>query len=163
MAFEEVFSKTLSLVYEISHNLVQREHHPEFGWVHVHRKGATRAFPAGYDDPQAGHPILIPGSNRDSSFILRAADQAHASGYSVNHGSGRRMSRNAAKKAFKQDVVNTAYRDAGIVVNTDGVVPIDESKDCYKSSREVVDAVTRAGLATIEHELVPLASIKGNE
>jgi tRNA-splicing ligase RtcB len=163
MAFEEVFGKPLSLVYEISHNLVQREHHPEFGWVHVHRKGATRAFPAGYDDPQAGHPILIPGSNRDSSFILRAADHAHLSGYSVNHGSGRRMSRNAAKKSLKQDEVNTAYRAAGIVVNTDGVVPIDESKDCYKSSREVVEAVTRAGLATIEHELTPLASIKGNE
>ena len=162
-AFEEVFGKPLSLVYEISHNLVQREHHPEFGWVHVHRKGATRAFPAGYDDPQAGHPILIPGSNRDSSFILRAADQAHLSGYSVNHGSGRRMSRGAAKKGLKQDQVNAAYREAGIVVNTDGVVPIDESKDCYKSSREVVEAVTRAGLATIEHELVPLASIKGNE
>jgi tRNA-splicing ligase RtcB len=163
MAFEEVFKRPLSLVYEISHNLVQREHHPEFGWVHVHRKGATRAFPAGYDDPQAGHPILIPGSNRDASFILRAAEQAHVSGYSVNHGSGRRMSRHAAKKAMKQDEVNAAYRDAGIIVNTDGVVPIDESKDCYKSSREVVEAVTRAGLATIEHELVPLASIKGNE
>jgi tRNA-splicing ligase RtcB len=163
MAFEEVFGKPLSLVYEISHNLVQREHHPEFGWVHVHRKGATRAFPAGYDDPQAGHPILIPGSNRDSSFILRAADHAHLSGYSVNHGSGRRMSRNAARKSLKQAEVNAAYREAGIVVNTDGIVPIDESKDVYKSSHEVVEAVTRAGLATIEHELVPLASIKGTE
>jgi tRNA-splicing ligase RtcB len=59
--------------------------------------------------------------------------------------------------------VNAAYREAGIVVNTDGVVPIDESKDVYKSSREVVEAVTRAGLATTEHELVPLASIKGTE
>ena len=162
-AFEDVFGKPLSLVYEISHNLVQREHHPEFGWVHVHRKGATRAFPAGYDDPQAGHPILIPGSNRDSSFILRAAERAHVSGYSVNHGSGRRMSRTAARKTLKQDAVNAAYREAGIIVNIDGVVPIDESKDVYKSSREVVEAVTRAGLATIEHELVPLASIKGNE
>ncbi len=162
-AFEDVFGQPLSLVYEISHNLVQREHHPEFGWVHVHRKGATRAFPAGYDDPQAGHPILIPGSNRDSSFILRAAERAHVSGYSVNHGSGRRMSRNAAKKTLKQDEVNAAYREAGIIVNIDGMVPIDESSDVYKSSREVVEAVTRAGLATIEHELVPLASIKGNE
>jgi len=69
-------------------------------------------------------------------------------------------SRNAARKAFKQAEVNAAYRDAGIVVNTDGVVPIDESKDVYKSSHEVVEAVTRAGLATIEHELVPLASIE---
>jgi tRNA-splicing ligase RtcB len=73
------------------------------------------------------------------------------------------MSRTAARKAFKQDEVNAAYREAGIVVNTDGIVPIDESKDVYKSSREVVEAVTRAGLATIEHELLPLASIKGTE
>ena len=162
-AFQEVFGKPLSLVYEISHNLVQREHHPEFGEVHVHRKGATRAFPRGYDDPQAGHPILIPGSNRDSSFILRASEHADRSGYSVNHGAGRRMSRGTARKMFKQADVNAAYKEAGIVVNTDGVVPIDESKDVYKSSREVVEAVIRAGLATIEHELVPLASLKGNE
>ena len=73
------------------------------------------------------------------------------------------MSRGAAKKMFKQAEVDAAYKEAGIVVNTDGMVPIDESKDCYKSSREVVEAVTRAGLATIEHELVPLASIKGTE
>src|SRR5437879_5676473 len=110
-----------------------------------------------------GHPILIPGSNRDASFILRALPGASASGYSVNHGAGRRMSRGAARKAFTQADVNAAYREAGIVVNTDGVVPIDESKDVYKSSREVVEAVTRAGLATVEHELRPLASIKGSD
>ena len=169
LAFEEVFHAPLRLVYEISHNLVQREQHPEFGSVHVHRKGATRAFPAGHGAlvgtqwAEHGHPILIPGSNRDTSFILRALPGASVSGYSVNHGAGRRMSRGAARKAFKQADVDAAYREAGIVVNTDGIVPIDESKDVYKSSREVVEAVTRAGLATIEHELQPLASIKGAE
>ena len=50
-AFSEVFGGTLELIYEISHNLVQKEFHPEFGPVWVHRKGATRAFPA-------GHPAL---------------------------------------------------------------------------------------------------------
>jgi tRNA-splicing ligase RtcB len=169
LAFEEVFNKPLSLVYEISHNLVQRELSPEFGWVHVHRKGATRAFPAGHDVLKGtlweheGHPILIPGSNHDASFILRATPEAFISGYSVNHGAGRRMSRGAARKLLKQPEVNEEYRKAGIVVNTDRVVPIDESRDVYKSSREVVEAVTRAGLASVEHELMPLASIKGNE
>ena len=169
LAFEAVFGKPLSLVYEISHNLVQREHSPEFGWVHAHRKGATRAFPGGHDALKGtpwehdGHPILIPGSNRDASFILRARPDAFVSGYSVNHGAGRRMSRGAARKQLKQDVVNAEYRKAGIVVNVDGAVPLDESKDVYKSSREVVAAVVRARLATVEHELVPLASIKGNE
>ena len=161
--------KPLALVYEISHNLVQRELSPEFGWVHVHRKGATRAFPAGHDSlkgtewEHAGHPILIPGSNHDTSFILRATPTAAISGYSVNHGAGRRMSRGAARKTLKQVDIDRDYRTAGIVVNLDGNVPIDESGDAYKSSREVVGAVTRAGLATVEHELVPLASIKGNE
>ncbi len=169
LAFEEVFTKPLSLVYEISHNLVQRELSPEFGWVHVHRKGATRAFPAGHDFLKGtpweheGHPILIPGSNHDASFILRAEPDAFISGYSVNHGAGRRMSRGAARKLLKQAEVDASYRAAGIVVNTDRVVPIDESRDVYKSSREVVEAVTRAGLARVEHELMPLASIKGNE
>ncbi|HEY8678686.1 MAG TPA: RtcB family protein [Candidatus Dormibacteraeota bacterium] len=169
LAFEDVFRQPLSLVYEISHNLVQREFSPEFGWVHVHRKGATRAFPAGHDFLKGtpweaiGHPVLIPGSNHDSSFILRATPGASISGYSVNHGAGRRMSRGAARKTLVQRQVDDEYRAAGIVVNLDGHVPIDESRDAYKSSREVVEAVTRAGLATIEHELLPLASIKGNE
>jgi tRNA-splicing ligase RtcB len=169
LAFEDVFKQPLSLVYEISHNLVQRELSPEFGWVHVHRKGATRAFPAGHDFlkgtpwAHAGHPILIPGSNHDASFILRATPTASVSGYSVNHGAGRRMSRGAARKLLNQAEVNAEYKQAGIVVNTDRVVPIDESKDVYKSSREVVAAVVRARLATVEHELVPLASVKGNE
>jgi len=162
-AFEEVFGSPLELVYEISHNLVQREHHPEFGWVHVHRKGATRAFPKGYDDSQAGHPVLIPGSNRQPSFILRAAEHADRSGYSVNHGAGRRMSRSQARRELKQDEVDRLYRDAGIVVNTDGRVPIDESEAAYKPIKEVIDAVVQAGLATVEHELRPLASIKGTE
>ena len=130
---------------------------------------ATRAFPAGHDSlkgtewEHAGHPILIPGSNHDTSFILRATPTAAISGYSVNHGAGRRMSRGAARKTLKQVDIDRDYRTAGIVVNLDGNVPIDESGDAYKSSREVVGAVTRAGLATVEHELVPLASIKGNE
>jgi tRNA-splicing ligase RtcB len=162
-AFEEVFGSPLQLVYEISHNLVQREFHPEFGWVHVHRKGATRAFPAGYDDPQAGHPVLIPGSNRDASFILRAAQHAHRAGYSVNHGAGRRMSRGQARRLLQQSEIDAEYRRAGILVNSDGRVPIDESAAVYKPAREVVDAVVRAGLATIEHELRPLASIKGTD
>jgi tRNA-splicing ligase RtcB (3'-phosphate/5'-hydroxy nucleic acid ligase) len=169
LAFKEVFHQPLALVYEISHNLVQRELSPEFGWVHVHRKGATRAFPGGHDFLKGtvwehdGHPILIPGSNHDASFILRATPAASVSGYSVNHGAGRRMSRGAARRTLKQHDVDDDYRTAGIVVNLDGSVPIDESRDVYKSSREVVGAVTRAGLATVEHELVPLASIKGNE
>jgi tRNA-splicing ligase RtcB len=165
-AFEETFGEPLELVYEISHNLVQRETHPEFGEVHVHRKGATRAFPAGHPAlagtmwAEIGHPVLIPGSNLDLSFILRPLAGAVASGYSVNHGAGRRLSRSAAMQQLDQAAVDAEYRSRGIVVNADGRVPLDEAGPAYKSSQEVIGAVVAAGLAEIEHRLRPLASLK---
>lgn len=165
-AFRRVFKADLELVYEISHNLVQREWHPKFGDVWVHRKGATRALPAGHPQlagtawEQTGHPVLIPGSNKDWSYILRPLPGAVESGFSVNHGAGRRMARGQAMRSLSQEAVDQEYRSAGVLVNTDGRVPLDESSHVYKSSREVVQAVTHAGLAEVEHELWPVASVK---
>ena len=168
-AFRETFDAELELIYEISHNLVQQEWHPDFGDVWVHRKGATRAFPAGYPLlrgtiwEDTGHPVLIPGSNKDFSYILRPLPGALKSGYSVNHGAGRRMSRSQAAKTLSQRAIDDEYSAAGILVNTDGRVPIDESAPCYKSSEEVVKAVLDAGLAEIQFKLWPLSSLKGTE
>lgn len=168
-AFRKVFKEDLELVYEISHNLVQAEEHPEHGEVWVHRKGATRAFPGGHPAlagtiwEETGHPVLIPGSNRDYSYVLRPEPGAVNSGYSVNHGAGRRMSRGEAVRQLDQRKVDEQYRRDGILVNLDGKVPLDESSACYKSSEEVIAAVVAAGLARVEHTLWPLASIKGNE
>jgi tRNA-splicing ligase RtcB (3'-phosphate/5'-hydroxy nucleic acid ligase) len=166
-AFREVFGEELELIYEISHNLVQKEWHPEFGDVWVHRKGATRAFPAGHPFLKGtqweatGHPVLIPGSNKDWSYILRPLAGAEASGFSVNHGAGRRISRGEATRTLSQRKMDDEYREAGVVVNADGHVPLDEAAPCYKPSEEVVAAVVGAGLAEIEHQLWPLASLKG--
>jgi tRNA-splicing ligase RtcB (3'-phosphate/5'-hydroxy nucleic acid ligase) len=168
-AFRETFNSDLELIYEISHNLVQKEWHPEFGDVWVHRKGATRAFPAGYPLlkgtlwEDTGHPVLIPGSNKDFSYVLRPLPNAMKSGYSVNHGAGRRLSRSQANKTLSQRSVDDEYAAAGILVNVDGHVPLDESSECYKSSEEVLQAVLDAGLAEIQYKLWPLASLKGVE
>lgn len=168
-AFKKVFRQDLELIYEISHNLVQAEEHPEFGKVWVHRKGATRAFPGGHPAlvgtpwQHEGHPVLIPGSNRDYSYVLRPLPGAHKSGFSVNHGAGRRMSRGEATRLLDQHKVNEQYRHAGILVNLDGEVPLDESAQCYKRAEDVVQAVVDAGLARVEHTLWPLASLKGTE
>lgn len=168
-AFREVFGAELELIYEISHNLVQREWHPDFGEIWVHRKGATRAFPAGHPFlagtiwEHEGHPVLIPGSNNDYSYILRPLAGAVKSAYSVNHGAGRRMSRSAAVRELSQEAINAQYRVAGIPVNIDAPVPIDEAAPCYKSSHEVIAAVVGAGLARVEYTLWPLSSLKGTE
>lgn len=166
-AFREVFGEELELIYEISHNLVQRESHPEFGEVWVHRKGATRAFPAGHPALKGthweatGHPVLIPGSNKDWSYILQPLAGAVNSGYSVNHGAGRRLSRGEATRTLSQRTIDDEYKAAGIMVNLDGRVPLDEAAPAYKSSQAVIEAVVGGGLARIEHQLWPLASLKG--
>jgi len=167
-AFREVFGGDLDLIYEISHNLVQKEWHPEFGQVWVHRKGATRAFPAGHPAlegtiwQETGHPVLIPGSNKDWSYILRPQVEAINSGFSVNHGAGRRMSRGEATRSLNQREIDREYAEAGILVNANGRVPIDEAAPCYKPAEEVIQAVVGAGLASIEYRLWPLASLKGD-
>lgn len=168
-AFRKVFGAPLELIYEISHNLVQAEHHPEFGDVWVHRKGATRALPAGHPAlagtlfEAEGHPVLVPGSNKDESYILRPLPGAERSLFSVNHGTGRRMSRGEAVRRLDQRNVDDAYRHAGILVNDDGRVPLDESGACYKPASEVMQAIVDAGLARVETRLWPLASLKGTE
>lgn len=168
-AFHEVFGADLELIYEISHNLVQREWHPDYGEVWVHRKGATRAFPAGHPFlagtvwEHEGHPVLIPGSNKDYSYVLRPLPGAVKSAYSVNHGAGRRMSRSAAVRQLSQEAINAEYRAAGIPVNVAAPVPIDEAAPCYKPAQEVVAAVVEAGLARVEYTLWPLSSLKGIE
>src|SRR5205085_10660346 len=75
-AFRRVFGQEPELVYEISHNLTQQEVMPDGQPAWIHRKGATRAFPAGHPLLEGtkweatGHPILIPGSMGDKSYIV---------------------------------------------------------------------------------------------
>jgi len=169
-AFGEVFGEEPELIYEISHNLVQEEEHPDLfpRPVWIHRKGATRALPAGHPLlagsrwATTGHPVLIPGSMGDASFILRPRPGASRSLYSVNHGCGRRKSRSAARRDITQAAADKQMRDLGVLVNAGGHVPVDESPDCYKPADEVIRSVVEAGLAEVETKLWPLASIKGD-
>ncbi len=170
-AFCDVFGEEPALFYEISHNLVQQELHPDLSkeplWIH--RKGATRALPAGHPMlggtrwAQTGHPVLIPGSMGDFSYVLRPLPGASRCLYSVNHGCGRRKSRSAARREISQVAADKRMRELGVLVNAGGRVPVDESPDCYKPAEEVIRAVTEAGLAEVEVRLSPIASIKGND
>jgi tRNA-splicing ligase RtcB (3'-phosphate/5'-hydroxy nucleic acid ligase) len=168
-AFRRVFGQEPELLYEISHNLAQEEVQPDGRRAWIHRKGATRAFPPGHAMLQGtrweetGHPILIPGSMGDTSYILYALPGAEKSLFSVNHGCGRRMSRKAARDRFTQSGVNRQMRDLNVMVNAGGDVPIDESPGCYKDASLVIDSVVSAGLARVAYELTPIASLKGKD
>jgi len=160
-ALEDVFGGTASVYYEISHNLIQKE-----AGKFVARKGATRAFPGGHPAlkgtpwEKTGHPILIPGSMETGSAILFAEPGAEKSIYSVNHGSGRRMSRGEARRVLEQDATDKRMAAAGILLNT-RQTPLDESGPCYKNLDDVLETVEMAGLARVAHRLKPVACIKG--
>jgi RNA-splicing ligase RtcB len=99
-AFES-FGAQLSLVVDSPHNSVYEETvggAPAF----VHRHNAARAWTP---DMMAGHPafaetgqpLLVPGTNRTSSFLCVPAAQAHRSLYTACHGTGSIIS------AFERD------------------------------------------------------------
>jgi tRNA-splicing ligase RtcB len=158
-AFQEVLPGTTgSLVYFISHNIARQETMDNrLAWVH--RKGATRAFPAHHpalrDTPfeSTGHPILLPGNPREGSAVMVATEGAAKSCYSVNHGAGRRMGRRDAIRRLDQAAIDRELADRDILSNC-RQYPKDEAPDAYKDFNEVVKSVELAGLAK------PVATLK---
>ena len=183
-AFEEVFGCGSEVFYEISHNLVQEETLllPDGTAKRglVHRKGATRAFPAGHPDlvgtrwEKTGHPCLIPGSMLDGAAILFPLNGAYKSGCSVNHGSGRVMGRGQAKRELSaiHDEIDEEMRSVrrtlgpskteivGVVENTERT-PLDECGMCYKDLDDVLQVLEDEGIAKVHRRLLPVANIKG--
>jgi tRNA-splicing ligase RtcB len=152
-AFQEVLpGATGTLVYFISHNIA-REEIVENRKTWVHRKGATRAFPAGHhalkDTPfhTTGHPILLPGSPTAGSTVMVALPGAEKSLYSINHGAGRQMGRKEAIRTLDQQSVDEEFTTADILTNC-RKYPKDEAPAAYKDYREVINSVEQAGLAT---------------
>jgi tRNA-splicing ligase RtcB len=140
------------LVYFISHNIARQEVIDEqLCWVH--RKGATRAFPAGHHAlrgtpfQDTGHPILLPGNPTQGSVVMVAQQGADKSCYSVNHGAGRAMGRGFATRTLDQDQVNRELDDADILSNCRNY-PKDEAPKAYKDFAEVLRSVEGAGLAS---------------
>jgi tRNA-splicing ligase RtcB len=152
-AFQEVLPGTTGeLVYFISHNIARQEIvNNKPAWVH--RKGATRAFPAGHhalkQTPfyETGHPILLPGNPQAGSSVMVADPGASLSCYSVNHGAGRRMSRTAANKTLDQGAIDRSFDHADILTNC-RQYPRDEAPKAYKDFEEVLTSVKKAGLAS---------------
>lgn len=151
-AFAEVLPGTSgTLVYLISHNIARREL-VDGRMVWVHRKGATRAFPAGHPalvgTPFAdlGHPILLPGNPQAGSAVMVAAAGAEKSCFSVNHGAGRAMGRRSAIKNLDQKAIDDSFADEDILTNCRNY-PRDEAPAAYKDFNQVLESVRLAGLA----------------
>lgn len=174
--FEKVFNMSESyldmrLVYDVAHNIAKVENHKVDGSgkdVVVHRKGATRAFPAGRKEIPSkyrdfGQPVLLPGSMGTASWILRGNYKSMELTFgSTAHGAGRMMSRSAAKRSYTSQGVQERLRSRGIYVKAltkQGVV--EETPEAYKDVDSVAEVSHNVGIATKVARLVPLGVIKG--
>lgn len=152
-AFQEVLPGTRGeLVYFISHNIARQEIvDGQSAWVH--RKGATRAYPARHfalkETPffETGHPILLPGNPQAGSAVMVAEEGARKSCYSVNHGAGRALGRKAAMRELDQTAIDQSMQACDILSNC-RQYPRDEAPAAYKDFNEVLASVKMAGLAS---------------
>ena len=95
------------LVVDSPHNSIYEEQ-IDGEKVIVHRHNAARAFPASQmaDHPlfaRTGQPLLLPGTNRTSSFLCVAGDGAERSLYSAPHGAGSNIKSFAARGLSRRD------------------------------------------------------------
>jgi tRNA-splicing ligase RtcB len=175
-AFERVLGgeTRLRVVYDVAHNIAKSERHrvgTDGGSeenVLVHRKGATRSFPAGSPFiPSAyrgaGQPVLIPGSMGTASYVLVGTERAMDETFgTVCHGAGRALSRTAAKRGRDVRTETEKLEAQGIFLRSDtrdGI--LEEIPEAYKDIDAVVEVVQRAGLARKVARLRPMGVIKG--
>jgi tRNA-splicing ligase RtcB len=161
----------IELIYDVAHNIAKMERHKVNGkekLLCVHRKGATRAFPAGRaevpsDYREIGQPVLIPGDMGRYSYILVGTDRAMEETWgSVCHGAGRLMSRSQAARQFTVEELTADLEGQGIIVRSASRKGLlEEAPGAYKDVREVVNVVHNAGLAKKVARMRPLGVVKG--
>ncbi|RLG02588.1 MAG: RNA-splicing ligase RtcB, partial [Thaumarchaeota archaeon] len=175
-SFEQVFKQPaenlgLKLVYDVAHNIVKLEEHVIDGVkrkVWVHRKGATRSFPAGHplipeDYRDIGQPVLLPGSMGTASWVLLGNPRAMEMTFgSTAHGAGRTRSRAEAKRRLSASQVLSSLSRKGIYIRSDSMeTVVEEADEAYKNVDIVAEVSHKAGIGTKVARLIPIGVVKG--
>jgi tRNA-splicing ligase RtcB len=161
----------LELIYDVAHNIAKIETHQVNGQklkLCVHRKGATRAFPAGHPEvpkkyAQIGQPVLIPGDMGRTSYVLVGTEQAMKETFgSTCHGAGRVQSRSAAKRHRSGRDVLESLESHGIAIRTGSLSGLaEEAPEAYKDVSSVVGVTHNAGISKIVARTKPIGVVKG--
>jgi tRNA-splicing ligase RtcB len=175
-SFSKIFGKSpdklgMGQIYDVAHNIAKIEEHAIDGRkarVCVHRKGATRAFPAGHEDTpkrykEVGQPVLVPGDMGRCSFVAVGTERAMKESFgSTCHGAGRMLSRGAARRGIRGADVIRELESRGITVKAESVSALaEEASQAYKDITEVIDVVHQAGISRKVAMAVPMGVIKG--
>ncbi len=161
----------INLLYDVCHNIAKIEPHEVEGSereVIVHRKGATRAFPAGRPElpekySETGQPVLLPGTMGTESYILSGSEESLEKSFgSSPHGSGRTGSRTQGREEHEAGRVKKRLRQEGVEVKARSPKTIEEeTPEIYKDVSEVVESAVENNLSSLTCKLKPLVNIKG--
>ena len=161
----------MEMIYDVAHNIAKMERYEVDGKkleLCVHRKGATRAFPAGRPELPAiyagiGQPVLIPGDMGRYSYVLVGTELAMEETFgSTCHGAGRVQSRAAAKKSLRGIDVAQRMARKGITVRAGSMASLaEEASEAYKDVAQVVEVAHRAGISRRVARLRPIGVVKG--
>ncbi len=175
-SFAEVFGcdwtdLQMSLIYDVAHNIAKLEEHETGGvrkQVWVHRKGATRAFPAGHPEVpdqyrSIGQPVIIPGDMGRASWVLVGQPGSMAQTFGTAcHGAGRLLSRTAAVKKAEGRRIDRELEDRGVIARAHSWKGLaEEQPEAYKDVDLVVEVVHGANLASKVARMRPIGVVKG--
>ena len=175
-SFSRVFNRTeddlgLRLVYDVAHNIAKLEEHDIEGKrkkVIVHRKGATRAFPANSEHipinyREVGQPVLIPGSMGTASWVLKGSEKSMSLSFgSTAHGAGRMLSRKASIRNNPANEVRQKLTDKGIVLEAASWKGVsEEAPEAYKNVDDVAEVSDSVGIGLKVARLIPIGVVKG--
>ncbi|MFQ5872351.1 MAG: RtcB family protein [Dehalococcoidia bacterium] len=175
-SFLKVFGKEdgglgIEQVYDISHNIAKIEEHKVDGEkveLCIHRKGSTRAFPAGHPEIPSvyrsiGQPVLIPGDMGRYSFVAVGTTKAMDETFgSTCHGAGRQQSRGGARRLLKGVDISKRLADKGIIVKAGSRASLaEEASEAYKDAARVVDVAHQAGISRRVVRTRPIGVVKG--
>lgn len=168
--FLEVYPHAeLETLFDVSHNTCKVETHEVDGQsrrLHVHRKGATRAFGPGHPAlperyRESGQPVVIGGSMGTGSYIL-AGNRGNPAFASASHGAGRAMSRHQALARWKGRALIDELARQGILIRTRSMRGVaEEAPGAYKDVDMVAETTEQAGLARRVAYLRPRVCVKG--
>ena len=160
----------MELVYDVAHNVAKLEKHMIDGEekeVYVHRKGATRAFPAGHpeipeDYMDVGQPVIIPGSMGTASYVLKGCPAAMELTFgSACHGAGRVHSRKKAKKIGAGKDLFAEMHKMGVTVQAKGRGTVaEEMPYAYKDVANVAEVMDKAGISKKPETAAPKTAPK---
>lgn len=177
-SFRRVFGRDpdklgMRIIYDVAHNIAKFEEHliddeGHRAKVWVHRKGATRAFPAGREEiPKVyrgiGQPVLIPGSMGTGSYILVGFEKSMQLTFgTAPHGAGRQMSRSAAVRSLPPSKVKAALESRGIIIKSaESEIISEEAPEAYKNVDIVAEVSDALGLAKKVVRMRPIGVVKG--